>query len=241
MKKLTLLALACILLSVLLLASCGGNLPDDSGTPNSTPDSTTQDSGTADSGTQNNNKTEISIKVTDQLGYPVKDVYLQVCQGDMCFKAPVITGEDGIGKMSLELNGEAIKATILQVKAEGNYVFDKEEAFYFESGASSLEIEISKKATYTVNCKTEGGVAIEGVTIQLYNAENNRLTSAVKTDANGVASFADLTPAEYYVKLLPADAENYTVLNETAEEGKYVFADNATSLDLSLELKAVAY
>lgn len=226
------------MLVTLLLASCGGTGEVvDSGTPDSTPESVTPDS-TPTGGDNVDTKTTITIKVVDILGNPVKNAYLQVCQGDMCFKAPLVTGDDGVGTMSLDLNGEAIKATILKIESDEGYEFDKSEAFYFESGATSLEIEVSKKVTYKVNCKTSSGAAVEGVKIQLFNAENDRLSKAVDTNADGVAVFENVTPLAYYVKVL--DTENaYTVVTES-DEGKFSFGD-AYEIDIVLDLVPTAY
>ncbi len=73
----------------------------------------------------------------------------------------------------------------------------------FECG-SVQKASIGDKVWYDTNqngIQDSGELGIEGVTVKLYDCDNNFILS-VDTDANGEYLFSDLTPGDYYVQFL---------------------------------------
>lgn len=208
-KIATLLAVLLVAMSLLIaMSSCGGSdeEPDDStqssvdGTDNSTgagsssngTGSTDNSTGTGDSTpnskpgsdtTDEENPNLVKVTVLNQLGKPVKNAYVQICQGEVCFSKPIVTGNDGFGSREYTLGEGELKAKILSVDDLGEEFIASGEYIYFDEGSRELTIYIQK---VVVNVFDDKENAIDGAQVQLYQGES-ALEGLITTDADGVA------------------------------------------------------
>ena len=181
-------------------SSVGGSTSDSSDTTSSVPDGSTTDSSTIDGGNEEDevNPNLVTITVLNQLGKPVKDAVIQVCQGENCFNKPIQTGADGIGSREYTLGEGELKAKILSIKGMDDFLAS-EEYVYFDDDSREITITIQK---ITVNVLDDNNDAVEGAQIQLYQGEY-AFGGELITDADGVASgFVALTSGEFSAKVI---------------------------------------
>ncbi len=125
----------------------------------------------------------VKVTVLNQLGKPIKDAEIQICQGETCFSKPIITGNDGVGTREYSnLGEETLKAKINAIDGMDDFLVT-DGYVYFEEGSRELTIYV-QKVTVSVFDDKEG--AIEGAVVQLYQGEAE-LDGTIITDANGEA------------------------------------------------------
>lgn len=224
---------------------------DNSGTTdNSSANSSTQDSNTgsdnssSNDGSSSNNGDDkpdvppvenpnlVKVTVLNQLGNPIKDAVVQICQGETCFAKPIITGKDGVGTREYSSMGkEALKAKIISIDGIDDFV-SSANYVYFEEGSRELTIYVQR---VSVNVFDDSEQAIEGAVVQLYQGETP-LDNTVITDAEGTAfAFVALNGENFSAKVTEIlfgsgydIPKNITELGEGEYEGSIVVRKNAS-------------
>ncbi len=198
-KVLALMLMLMMLVAVSLVAvSCDKDETDTTETTagggSSTTSSSTQQSGTTDSSNQQsggnvdlNNEKLVKVTVKYENGRAVKGAVVQICQGEICFFTPIVTGDDGVGTCEYDLSGEPLKAKVNSIGDSGDVDYltpDTEGYVYFDGGSRELVITIKK---ITVNVlDSEKSEGIESATVQLYQGEH-AFKTPMYTDAEGIA------------------------------------------------------
>lgn len=170
----------------------GNGSTDNSGsTNNSTGNSSTDNSGSTDSSNSGNNPDNppvdenpnlVKVTVLNQLGKPVKDAEIQICQGETCFNKPIITGNNGVGTREYTLGTGTLKAKINSIDGNDDFIASSNYV-YFDEGSRELTITVQK---VTVNVFDDKENAIEGAVVQLIQGEAE-FGSTIISDADGIA------------------------------------------------------
>lgn len=173
-------------ISLLVVCSCGGDGATDSSTPSSTPssDNTTESKpGTEQPPVDNENL--VTVTVVDQAGNGIEGAVIQICQGENCFGKPIVTGANGTGSREYTLNGDTLKAKILEIEGMDDYLVPAELGYvYFSTDSRTITITVQE---ISVSVKDQSGKAVEGAKLQLAQGEHV-FPDALITDANGNAS-----------------------------------------------------
>ena len=196
MKKFSgLIALICVLLSIMLLATaCGEAKSNDSATTENTAASTEapatgaptteapttgENEGPSDPG---DGKVTYKVTIIDEDGKPVEGVSVQMCDDAGC-KLPSATNAEGV----VEFRYAPSNYHVTLLGGPAGYVIDTTAYYVFTD--NQLKI-LLKKAPATVTYKVEvvdyDGFVLEGVSVLLSGSD----LPAVKTNADGVATFA---------------------------------------------------
>lgn len=209
-KKLIALAAALLLVlgMVAMMSACKDEenppLPStsSSNTENPTDGSKPNDSEKPDDEDElETNPNLVRVNVVDENGKPVNGVTVQICQGELCFSKPIKTGANGSGTREYELDGSNLKAKVLKIDGNSEYLTPAELGYiYFPSGEREITIKIKK---VTVNVFDTDGKAVEGAVVKLYQGEHELgANTELVTDADGIAyGFVALSGEEIMAKV----------------------------------------
>ena len=156
----------------------------------------------------------VKVTVLNQLGNPVKNAEIQICQGETCFNKPIITGNDGVGTREFTLGTGVLKAKINSIDGMIDFIASSEYV-YFEENSRELTITVQK---VVVNVYDDKESAIEGAVVQLYQGEN-AFDGTIITDANGEAfAFVALNGNAISAKVTEImSGSGYVISNDTIE------------------------
>lgn len=182
---------------------------------------------------------KITVNVFDQNGKSVEKASVQLYQGEHAFKNTIETDEDGVASAFIALSGDELSAVVTEIDSDKEYSISKEPVS-FGIGVYDGTITVNKLEDYVVKLSTMLGTNVEGAKVQLFNASTGRMQKTEVTDANGIARFKNMTPAQYYVKVTMVDP-TLKIYTEGVD-GKYYFAEGSLTLMLGVaQLERITY
>ena len=143
MKKL----LAVILMGIMMLSicACGNDNADSQGSENKKPGSEVESTVDTDkdktSESEDDGKIAFTVKVVDENGNPIANVYVQLCDDAMCYM-PAATDANGVATFRM---AEGSYKAALSVPVTG-YVDVTGQYFEFEGDATEVTITLQKAA-----------------------------------------------------------------------------------------------
>ena len=173
--------------------------------------------------------TTYSVSVKDQNGAAVADVEIAFIIG-----AKTETKKtDENGKVSFETAITDTAAKVKVVSVPAGYSIATTE-YNFAEGSTSVDVSVSKLASYTVVVKDQNGAFVKGANVNLL--VNGVATVAKNTDANGAAVFA-YAPAAVVKAVINSVPEGY----EMGEATEFDFAANANAVTINNIVKLTNY
>lgn len=181
----------------------------------------------------------VTVNVFDQNGKSVEKATVQLYQGEHAFKGIIVTDEDGVASAYIALSGEELSAAVTEINSNKEYSISKDPVS-FGVGVYDGTITVNKLEDYVVKLSTMLGTNVEGAKVQLFNESTGRMQKTEVTDANGIARFKNMVPAQYYVKVTINDP-TLKIYTEGVD-GKYYFAEGSLTLMLGVaQLERVTY
>ena len=184
--------------------------------PSSNSGSSSGNGGTTPDNPPVDNPNLVTVTVVNQLGKPVKNAVIQICQGETCFFKPIETGANGVGSREYSLSDETLKAKIISIDGMDDFVATNGYV-YFDEGSRELTITVQK---VIVNVYDDNENGIEGAVVQLYQGEE-KLENTIITDANGEAyAFVALSGNTIGAKVTEIlSGSGYVIENKVTEFG----------------------
>ena len=172
---------------------------------------------------------KITVNVLDNNGEGVENAAVKLYQGEHELKTLMYTDADGIAYGYVAVSGETLKAIVTEVEGSSDYILGKTPT-EFDEGSSVCTVEVQKSNAYVVKLtRLAGGAPLANVKIELYKAGSTVVQKTRYTNEKGIASFEDVKPGEYSVKIV-FENPAYSISRDDAVDGKFAFGENSYEL-----------